>query len=245
MTDTIKLVVGYVRYDDLQALEQLLHGADVTILSAVQDAQRALDDAVNLGADAVLISPQTDNYTHTIIQDLIGQPDRPIFTVGWISVEYEHLAGPVILDHGAVGFITWPVGEEQVERLKHMLSDLPHKPDMATAVVDALSGPEPPEATLAPSHAALQLAWQMRDRIQVVREVDEATGQERCRTVIRLEMDIEDWYRAWALSRQVEHLAQVADDARAARDGRLAEADAERAEIEAEMAEILARMIAR
>jgi hypothetical protein len=85
----------------------------------------------------------------------------------------------------------------------------------------------------------------MRDRIRVVEEVDEATGQERFRTVIRLEMDIEDWYRAWALSRQVEHLAQVADDARAARDGRLAEADEERAEIEAEMAEILARVITR
>ncbi|MGD1991986.1 MAG: hypothetical protein PVI59_02225, partial [Anaerolineae bacterium] len=84
MTGQLDIVVGFYNYADVQALERYLQDTDVTILSAVQDAQRVFDDAINLGADAVLLCPQVTGYRHQMVMDLLLHVDRPIPTVGWV-----------------------------------------------------------------------------------------------------------------------------------------------------------------
>ncbi len=67
----LQIVVGFYNYADVQALERYTKDAGITILSAVQDAQRLFDDAVNLEADAVLLCPQVTGYRHQLLMDLL------------------------------------------------------------------------------------------------------------------------------------------------------------------------------
>jgi Flp pilus assembly CpaE family ATPase len=109
--NTINIVVGFFNYADVQSLEKYLQDTGITILSAVQDAQRVFDDAINLGADAVLLCPQVTGYRHQIVMDLLLHIDRPIPTVGWVEATSDD--GRTMVANGSKGFVTLPMDDRQ------------------------------------------------------------------------------------------------------------------------------------
>jgi Flp pilus assembly CpaE family ATPase len=119
MTKQLDVVVGFYNYADVQALERYLQDTDVTILSAVQDAQRAFDDAINLGADAVLLCPQVTGYRHQMVMDLLLHVDRPIPTVGWVEATSDD--GRAMVANGAKGFVTLPMDDRQKSKVVQLL----------------------------------------------------------------------------------------------------------------------------
>ncbi len=115
----LNIVVGFYNYADVQAVERYLAGTGIAILSAVQDAQRAFDDAVNLEADAVLLCPQVTGYRHQMILDLLLHVERPIPTVGLVEATSDD--GRAMVASGAKGFVTLPLDETQGARIAVML----------------------------------------------------------------------------------------------------------------------------
>ncbi len=115
----LNIVVGFYNYADVQALEGYLRDTGITILSAVQDAQRVFDDAVNLEADAVLLCPQVTGYRHQMILDLLLHVERPIPTVGLVEATSDD--GRAMVSAGAKGFVTLPLDETQGNKVVVML----------------------------------------------------------------------------------------------------------------------------
>ncbi|MBN1955660.1 MAG: AAA family ATPase [Anaerolineae bacterium] len=115
----LNIVAGFYNYADVQALERYLAGSGVTILSAVQDAQRAFDDAINLEADAVLLCPQVTGYRHQMVMDLLLHVERPIPTVGLVEATSDD--GRAMVANGAKGFVTLPLDEVQGAKVVTLL----------------------------------------------------------------------------------------------------------------------------
>ena len=115
----LNIVVGYYNYADVQALERYLQGAGIRILSAVQDAQRAFDDVINLDGDALLLCPQVTGYRHQIIMDLLLHVARPIPTVGLVEATSDD--GRAMVSVGAKGFVTLPLDEIQGNKVVQLL----------------------------------------------------------------------------------------------------------------------------
>ncbi len=119
MSENLNVVIGFYNYADVQALEKYLAGTGITILSAVQDAQRVFDDAVNLEADAVLLCPQVTGYRQQMILDLLLHVDRPIPTVGLVEATSDDGRGMVA--SGAKGYVTLPLDEVQGNKVVQLL----------------------------------------------------------------------------------------------------------------------------
>jgi Flp pilus assembly CpaE family ATPase len=115
----LDIVVGFYNYADLRALEGYLQGTGITILSAVQDAQRAFDDAINLEADAILLCPQVTGYRHEMILDLLLHVDRPIPVIGWVEATSDD--GRALVAAGAKGFVTLPMDAMQGNKVAKMV----------------------------------------------------------------------------------------------------------------------------
>ncbi|HHH42487.1 MAG TPA: hypothetical protein ENK56_10860, partial [Chloroflexi bacterium] len=115
----LNVVVGFYNYADLQQLERFLEGTGITILSAAQDAQRVFDDAVNLGADVVLLCPQVTGYRPQMIMDLLLHVDRPIPVVGWVEATSDD--GRSMVAHGAKGYVTLPMDAHQGNKVVQLL----------------------------------------------------------------------------------------------------------------------------
>jgi Flp pilus assembly CpaE family ATPase len=149
MTDQLDIVVGFYNYADVQALERYLQETDVTILSAVQDAQRAFDDAINLGADAVLLCPQVTGYRHQMVMDLLLHVDRPIPTVGWVEATSDD--GRAMVANGAKGFVTLPMDDRQKSKAVQLLHN---------AVEEAARERQAGEVKARPVPSSRLQAWQ-------------------------------------------------------------------------------------
>jgi Flp pilus assembly CpaE family ATPase len=150
MTDQdLSIVVGFYNYADVQALERYLQETDVTILSAVQDAQRAFDDAINLGADAVLLCPQVTGYRHQMVMDLLLHVDRPIPTVGWVEATSDD--GRAMVANGAKGFVTLPMDDRQKSKVVQLLHN---------AVEEAARERQAGEVKARPVPSSRLQAWQ-------------------------------------------------------------------------------------
>jgi Flp pilus assembly CpaE family ATPase len=115
----LSIVVGFYNYGDLQALQTFLQGSGITILSAQQDAQRAFDDALSLGADAVLLCPQVAGYRPQMILDLLLHVDHPVPVVGWVEATSDD--GRAVVSVGAKGFVTLPMDAAQGNKAIQML----------------------------------------------------------------------------------------------------------------------------
>ena len=115
----LRIVVGFFNYADLQALEGFLEGSGITILSAAQDAQRVFDDALNLGADGVLLCPQVTGYRPQMILDLLLHVERPVPVVGWVEATSDD--GRAMVAGGAKGFVTLPMDARQGNKAAQLL----------------------------------------------------------------------------------------------------------------------------
>ena len=115
----IGLVVGFLNYADLQALERFLEGSGISILSASQEAQRVFDDAVNLAADAVLLCPQVSGYRSQMVMDLLMHVDRPIPVVGWVEATSDD--GRAMVAAGAKGYVTLPMDGLQGNKVRQLV----------------------------------------------------------------------------------------------------------------------------
>jgi Flp pilus assembly CpaE family ATPase len=149
MTGQLDIVVGFYNYADVQALERYLQDTDVTILSAVQDAQRVFDDAINLGADAVLLCPQVTGYRHQMVMDLLLHVDRPIPTVGWVEATSDD--GRAMVANGAKGFVTLPMNDRQKSKTVRLLH---------SAVEEAARERQAGEVKARPVPSSRLQAWQ-------------------------------------------------------------------------------------
>lgn len=153
MNDEKKLgiVVGFYNYSDMQALERFLEGSEITVLSAVQDAQRAFDDAVNLEADVILLCPQVTGYRREMIRDLLLLQDRPIPVVGWVEATSDD--GRAMITAGAKGFVTLPMDAHQGNKAIQLL----HR-----AVEEAAQERQAGEIRARPVAATRTQAWKER-----------------------------------------------------------------------------------
>jgi Flp pilus assembly CpaE family ATPase len=147
--EDIDIVVGFYNYADVQALERYLQDTDVTILSAVQDAQRVFDDAINLGADAVLLCPQVTGYRHQMVMDLLLHVERPIPTVGWVETTSDD--GRAMVANGAKGFVTLPMDDRQKSKAVQLLHN---------AVEEAARERQAGEVKARPVPSSRLQAWQ-------------------------------------------------------------------------------------
>jgi Flp pilus assembly CpaE family ATPase len=117
----LSIVVGFYNFADVRALEDCLRDAGITIVSAGQDAQRVFDDAIGLGADAVLMNPMVTGYRREIVDDLMyhNGTDRAIPTVGWVDAQSD--AGRAMVAAGAMGFATLPMDAAQGHKVVKLL----------------------------------------------------------------------------------------------------------------------------
>ncbi len=87
MKPPLRLVVGFVHYADLQALEAGISehnrqgDPEFRIVGATQEAQQLFDDALTLDADAALLCPEIRGYRDSLIPDLLAQ-EKPVPTIG-------------------------------------------------------------------------------------------------------------------------------------------------------------------
>jgi Flp pilus assembly CpaE family ATPase len=147
----LAIAVGFYNYTDVQALEGYLKGTGITVLSAVQDAQRAFDDAINLEADVVLLCPQVTGYRREMILDLLLHIDRPIPVVGWVEVTSDD--GRAMVAAGAKGFVTLPMDAHQGNKAVQLLRQ---------AVEDAARERQAGEVRARPVPSSRMQAWKER-----------------------------------------------------------------------------------
>ncbi len=145
----LQIVVGFYNYADVQALERYTREAGITILSAVQDAQRVFDDAINLEADAVLLCPQVTGYRHQLLMDLLLHVERPIPVVGWVEATSDD--GRAMVASGAKGFVTLPMDERQGAKAVQLLRQ---------AVEDAARERQAGQVQARPVASSRLQAWQ-------------------------------------------------------------------------------------
>jgi Flp pilus assembly CpaE family ATPase len=174
MTERLDIVVGFYNYADVQALERYLQETDVTILSAVQDAQRAFDDAINLGADAVLLCPQVTGYRHQMVMDLLLHVERPIPTVGWVEATSDD--GRAMVANGAKGFVTLPMDDRQKSKVVQLLHN---------AVEEAARERQAGEVKARPVPSSRLQAWQ-----ETVLTIGVPTGGGSTRTTLAVNLAV-------------------------------------------------------
>jgi len=148
----LSIVVGFYNYSDVQALEGYLQGTKVLILSAVQDAQRAFDDAINLGADAILLCPQVTGYRREMIMDLLLHVERPIPVVGWVEATSDD--GRAMAAAGAKGFVTLPMDAHQGNKVVQQLR---------AAVEEAQRERQAGEVRARPAASSRAQAWKEKE----------------------------------------------------------------------------------
>jgi pilus assembly protein CpaE len=108
--------------DDTQVLMAGLQKGNelrLDIAGISREAAMVYDDAVELGADVVLLSPQLIGYTPDLIQRLYHHEEHPILTVGVVDPTGDW--AETMTKAGAVGHLNKPLTPEKLGKLAGML----------------------------------------------------------------------------------------------------------------------------
>ncbi len=129
---TYRIVVGYDQFHDLEALRGIFEahntrlraapdapGHCIEIASGAQTAQKVYDAALNLGADAVILSPDIQGYHHGLLRDLLLYEQQPIPVIGLVRPQTDD--GRIMQANGALAALLTPLTAENSGRVIAML----------------------------------------------------------------------------------------------------------------------------